>query len=417
MKKFEKVLVYLFVLVIISAIGTAVYVGVKEIPITSLNPLKKSKKESHETDFNINLIQAVNNSYQENYLISPYSIEIALNMLKDGSNGNTYKEIEEVVGSRDINKVNDDVKLANAMFIKDMYKKDIKDEYYSLIKTNYDGEIIYDRFETPDVINNWASEKTDGMIKNVLDNIDSDFVLGLANAIAIDVRWQKSFECFNTESEEFTKIDGTKYNVEMMHDIYDYKNYQYFELADAKGVVLPYRSNKDEHLEFVGILPKDNVSDYLNSLTKEKLESIDSNLKEASDSVHISLSLPRFSYDFDLNEFMNVLESMGIKDAFDPQRANFTNMSSTLPLHVSIAVHKTFIDLNEAGTKAAAVTFFGMDKSAAIVERKKPTIIEIVFNKPFAYMIRDSKTKEILFFGVTYEPNEWQGSTCEGLED
>ena len=403
-------------MVALVAIGAAIYIELGRKPANYDIPPKDNPSEPkafNETDFNLNLIKTVNSSYTSNYLISPYSIEIALNMLKDGSNGNTYKELEEVVGSRDINKVSDDVKLANAMFIKDMYKKDIKDEYYSLIKTNYDSEIIYDRFETPDVINNWASEKTDGMIKNVLDNMSPDFVLGLANAIAIDVRWQKSFECFNTESEEFTKIDGTKYNVEMMHDIYDYKNYQYFELADAKGVVLPYRSNKDEHLEFVGILPKDNVSDYLNSLTKEKLESIDINLKEAGDNVHISLSLPRFSYDFDLKEFMNILKTMGIKDAFDPQRANFTNMSSTLPLYVSTAVHKTFIDLNEAGTKAAAVTFFGMDKNSAPIERKKPTIIEIVFNKPFAYMIRDSKTKEILFFGVTYEPNEWKGSTCK----
>ena len=83
-------------------------------------------------------------------------------------------------------------------------------------------------------------------------------------------------------------------------------------------------------------------------------------------------------------------------------------------VYVSKAVHKTYIDLNEKGTKAAAVTYFGMDKASSVAPTKKKVKIE--FNKPFVYMIRDSKTKEILFFGVVRKPNEWKGSTCSNKD-
>jgi serpin B len=80
-------------------------------------------------------------------------------------------------------------------------------------------------------------------------------------------------------------------------------------------------------------------------------------------------------------------------------------------LYVSTAVHKTYIDLNEKGTKAAAVTYFGIESYNSMEPEKKQK--EIKFNKPFIYMIRDKKTKEMLFFGVVEEPNKWKGQTCK----
>ena len=412
MKKFEKVLI---IIVIVLAIGVALFFGLTKKPDSkpSDNPKPIKPTEHNDSSFNLNLIKTVNSSYTSNYLISPYSIEIALNMLKEGAAGNTKDEIEKTVGTRDINKVSKDVKIANAMFVKNKYKKDIKDNYYSIIKSNYDADILYDDFKTPDVINNWVNKKTDKMIDKVLDQIDPNFVLGLANAIAIDVNWENEFECTSTTSEEFTKLDGTKYDVQMMHQSYKYDT-KYFETDDAKGIIIPYASEDDSNLEFVGILPTNDISAYIESLTKEKIASIDSNTNEASDKLHINLSLPRFSYSFDLLNFMDVLITMGIKDAFS-SAANFKNISDNVPLVVSQAIHKTYIELNEKGTKAAAVTFFGM-KENAMIPAQDFEVIDIKFDKPFAYMIRDSKTKEILFFGVTYEPNLWEGSTCEKLD-
>ena len=112
---------------------------------------------------------------------------------------------------------------------------------------------------------------------------------------------------------------------------------------------------------------------------------------------------------------MDVLEAMGIEDVFDQEKADLSNIMTKEPIYVSTAIHKTYIDLNEKGTKAAAITYFGMEKSAIAPERVETKRIE--FNKPFVYMIRDSKTKEMLFFGVVENPNEWKGSTCSNIEE
>ncbi len=413
MKKFLTIII---IILLIAGGGLGAYYFLNKKPNTPSNPNKPVKpdkpKEYKDTGFTLNLIKTVNSSYNSNYLISPYSVEIALNMLKEGASFNTLTEIENVVGTRDIGKVSSDVKVANAMFVKNENKKNILDSFYSTIKNNYDAEILYDDFKTPDVINNWVNQKTDGMIGKILDSINENFVMGLANAIAIDVKWGSPFECVLTDSAEFTKIDGSKYNVEMMNKSFKNEAFKYFIMDDAKGVILPYQGEGDSNLEFVGILPNDDVSLYVESLTEDKLDEIDKEAKPTSSKVHLVLALPRFKYDFSLDNFMDVLQTMGINDAFNPDAASFKNVSKKLPLYIETAIHKTYIDLNEKGTKAAAVTFFGAT-AGAMIEREEPQIIEIKFDKPFVYMIRDSKTKEIIFFGVTYEPNEWNGTTCE----
>ena len=403
-----------------------VFIGIKEINKMIGNVDKKTVEEiekpndrkiEYTNDFNINLIKTANK--EENYLISPYSINIALNMLKEGADNNTLNEIEKVLGNKNINNVSsDNVKVANAMFVKNKYKDNIKNEFYNKIKTNYNGEVLYDEFKTPDVINNWVNKNTNGMIKKILNKIDPDFVLGLANAIAIDVRWQNEFECINTTKEKFTLKDSKKIDVEMMHNTYKYGS-KYIKSDDAEGIIIPYKSSniKDEndYLEFIGILPSSDVKTYITDLTQDKLDKLLNNTKESSNKIEIHLSLPRFKYEYELEDFKQVLINMGIKEAFDFKNADFTKIidrgSGVENVYVEKAIHKTYIDLNEKGTKAAAVTYFGMDANAAMLEEDKE-IINIKFNKPFIYMIRDHKTNEVLFFGVVYEPNEWNGSTC-----
>ena len=378
--------------------------------------MKRDIKPYDEKEFNLNLIKTVNSGYKSNYLISPYSIEIALNMLREGSTNNTKVELDKVVPKRNINNIsNDKVKIANAVFVKDIYKDYIKTSYYKALSDKYNSNIIYDKFSTPDVINNWVKKNTDGMIDKILDYMDKDFVLGLSNAVAIDVEWQNKFECTSTIEEQFTEVDGTNINVSMMHNSYTNPSAKYFETKNSKGIILPYNNN----LEFVGILPNDSIDKYINDLTDDELNSIDSTIKEASSDLHILLSLPQFSYSFDLDTFKDILKTMGIRDAFDKDAASFTNIitkndmkkSDIGNLYVSQAIHKTYIDLNEKGTKAAAVTYFGMFKSSAVAPKSYEEI-KIEFNRPFIYMIRDNSSKEILFFGVVYQPKLWSGSTC-----
>ena len=381
------------------------------------DPKKELPPVEIDAGFNINIIKTTyalsNNS---NYLISPYNIEVALNMLREGAMDNTKDEIDKVIGNRKINDVSikDKVNVANGVFIKNKYQNDIKTSFTNDLKTKYNAEIIYDEYDTPNVINDWVKKNTNEMIDKILDDMSPDFVLGLASALAIDVKWNIPFKCYDTISEKFTKVDNTEMNVEMMHNTYTY-GVKYFKNDEALGIILPYQKeeNSDNQLEFIGILPSNGVNEYISSLSNEKINSLFDNTIASSDKLHINLSLPRFTYDYEVSELSNVLKNMGINDAFDEDLANFKKMIDIKDnVYVTTAIHKTKIELSEEGTKAAAVTYFGVEASGMIPQEYDS--VDIKFNKPFVYMIREKNTGEILFFGIVFEPNKWEGSTCKG---
>ncbi len=379
---------------------------------------EKEKEQIVETigNYNVDIIKVTNiKSKEKNYLISPYNIEIALNMLREGALGNTKVELDKVLGNRKINdiKVSSKLNIANAVFIKDEYKNDVQKDFINILREKYQSEVLYDKFETPTVINNWVKEKTNDMIPKLLDEINKDYVMGLASALALDVEWKSPFECIYTKEEDFTKIDNKKMKVEMMHQTYEHAA-KYLKNDDLEGIILPYKTDNEKvNLEFVAILPKTNPNDYINNLTQDKLDSMFTNIKEASNNLHIHLSLPRFTYDYEVEDFIEVLKQMGIKEAFDEKLANFKKMIEIKEnVYVGEAIHKTKIELNEKGTKAAAVTYFGMFKATGAIEKDYEEI-SIKFNKPFVYMIREKNTGEILFFGTVFEPNKWNNPTCE----
>ena len=421
MKK-KTILLFMIIIIVIIAVFLVINMNNKK----ENNNYNNNKIIYEDNNFNLNLIKKVNINKHENYLISPYSIEIALSMLKEGAEGNTLNEIENVIGSRNINDITikDHVSVANAGFIKNEYKKYLKKEYYQILKDKYNSEILYDDFKTPKVINDWVNEKTNGMIKDLLDNINEYFVLGIANALAIDVEWDHPFDCSKTISQKFTKEDGSSFNTEMMHASFKYEGTKYLKNDNATGVIIPYKkynlkTGKEDiengnNLEFIAILPNDSVNNYINNLTSEELDDLLLSAEEASNKLTINLSLPRFKYDYKLDNFIDILKEMGIKEIFDSEKADLANIiernETTGNIFVGEAIHKTHIDLNEKGTKAAAVTYFGVFSNGALQEEKRK--VNIIFNKPFIYMIRDSQTKEILFFGTVYEPNTWNGSTC-----
>lgn len=384
----------------------------------------EENKVTENLDFNSYFIRETNKLENGNYLVSPYSVEIALNMLKEGSNGETKAQIEKVIENRNINffNIKNRINVANAMFIKNEYKNNVKDAYYKTIKENYKSEILYDDFKTPKVMNDWVNKETYGMIDNIFSETPDNFIMGIANAIAIDVDWNKKFDCSATSKKEFTKSDNTKIETPMMYEKYVSDDYKYLVTEKEKVAVLPYMtydesgketySESDDHLEFVGILPNGDINSYVENITKEKLNEIDNNLNPSTDKLNLSVALPMFKYDYDMSEkFQTVLNNMGIKDVFDSEKADLSNMIDIKNTYLEKAIHKTHIDLNEKGTKAAAVTAL-VPIVGSVYNPEKPEVVEIEFNKPFIYIIRDKKTNEMLFFGVVQEPSKWQGETC-----
>ena len=385
---------------------------------------KQKKDDNNEvfvtdvTDYDINLIKEINKLEKDNYLISPYSIEMALSMLRDGASGKTREEIESLIGNREMSdlRIKEKINVANGVFINKKYKEKVLDSYYELVKDKYNSDIIYDKFKSPKVINDWVNKETYQMIPKLLDILNPDTIMVLVNALAIDVEWKNGFDCKNTYNQEFTKKDNSKINVSMMHKTY-YDDAKYFETNDSKGIIIPYQSyDKDGNkvkengynLEFIGILPNNDVKSYVDNLSLDELKKIDEDSIEASDNKSIQLSLPRFKYKYQVNDFNSNLKNLGIKKVFT-NKANLSRMVD-MDAYVSKVVHKTYIDLKEKGTKAAAVTGIIVNETTSVRDEERHVV---EFNKPFAYIIRDHKTKEMLFFGVVYEPNKWQGSTCK----
>ncbi len=337
----------------------------------------------------INIVKEIyNNSEKSNFLVSPYSIEYFLHMLKDSSTGSLNQEISTLLENTKLVKINNqDVYLGNAIFINPIYG--IKNEYSYIIKNKYNGEIFNEL--SADKINNWVSSKTNKMITKVVD--DSDLVdanFALLNAIYMDAKWEEEFACERTIKEDFTKLDGNKIPVNMMHKVVS--NAQYID-GDIKGIILPY---KDHKLEFIGLLPED-INSFVNNLSDDYLNSINNQVINKK----VSLALPRFNYEYKNDKLKDVLGNLGIK--------SFANLDVACDdCFLGKVFHKAKIELDEKGTKAAAVTGGVVYKNAVSPDE----IISLDFNKPFVYFIRDVATKKILFFGVTYEPNAYEEGSC-----
>ncbi len=400
MKKKKAVIIIIAMLVII-------FITSLVISKNNENTIRKRNISKVDYKFTLNFIKEVDKNRKDNYLVSPYSVEIALNMLRDGTSGNSKKQIEDALGNRVINNlsVNKNIKIANGLFVKDLYKKDISNKYVKGLKNDYSADVIYDEFKTPKVINDWVNNKTDKMIPVLLDQVDANFVLAIVNALAINEEWENSFKCEKTIKDTFTKKDGSTIKVAMMNGT---NNGTYFETDNAKGVVLAYKSKNDkEGLEFIAILPND-IDSYINNLNEKELTAIDS-YKGNSES-ELRIAIPKFSYEYDLQDFMKVLQNMGVRDVFNPGAANLSAMfKKDNDFYVSEAIHKTYIELDEKGTKAAASTAVVISKNDA-----EGDYVSIRFDKPFVYIIRDKKTKDILFFGKVLEPNKWEGNKCNG---
>lgn len=195
MKKNKKIIIIIGVLIGLLVIGTAVFLIFKKNIFTTVDTSVKNSNSEYRIDdnalssFDLYFMQKENNG--KNKVYSPLSIKYALSMLKDGADGNSKKQIENIIGDYNPKKYpnSSNVSLANGMFIRNDYKKNVKDEYVNLLKEKYNAEIIYDAFKTPDNINKWINDKTLGLIPNMLDDTNGN-LLFLVNALGIDMDWK-----------------------------------------------------------------------------------------------------------------------------------------------------------------------------------------------------------------------------------
>ena len=345
----------------------------------------------------------------ENVLISPMSAWTVLCMVEAGANGETKKQMQEVLAitegdyltyaknfafqlpEKDEYKVH----MANGIWYKNVRSLHVEDYFLQYNKTFFDAAAYKAPFDdsTLQNINNWVSKNTDGMIPGILEEIKREDVIYLINALSFDAKWNKIYNETDIWKDTFTTETGEETLVTMLHSDENI----YLEDENTTGFMKYY---SDQKYAFVALLPKEGmtVTEYVESLTAEALQ----NLFDNKSQTKVKTSMPKFTaeYGFNMNE---ILIQMGMTDAFSDSNADFTKMATSDfgNIYIGSVDQKCFIAVDEYGTKAGAATAVAM-ANKMMLEKKK----EVYLNRPFVYMIVECETYEPLFMGTIMNVEE-----------
>ncbi len=353
-------------------------------------------------DFDFHFIKLENNN--RNMVYSPLSIKYALNMAREGADGKTLEELDKLLGNSKLNKyenVKDHISLANAMFVSKRDKDIIKKTFVNNIRKKYNAEVKYDEFKNANNINKWIEDKTINLIKNMLADIDVQNARTiLVNALALKLDFKEPFE--SAIKGKFYNENKTS-NVKMMHLITDKKNNKYY--IDDNITVLRRDLKKQDNYEFelIVIEPENDLPKYINNFSTKELKEIINKTKSVDNSEELNIRLPKFAYEYDLNLKADLI-SLGVKDMFRIN-ANFSKLSNE-DLYVDDILHKALIDVDENGIKAAGATALVYDELSYTKDQKES--IDLVFDHPFMYLIRNKNNGDIWFVGTVYEPELYE---------
>ena len=363
---------------------------------------------SSENSFALDIFKKVidNSSETENIIISPLSISSALSMTLNGANGatrdamldalrlkgltpdiinNFYKDLTSAllnIDKRVLISIANSVWTANNFVVKKPFIN-ILTQYYTAESKSFDPTDPL----VPKQVNSWIEGKTNGLIKNMLDQLDQNTVMLLINAIYFKGKWTSQFDKSETIQASFLKPNGAPAQVPMMKQSSDFKIYngEGFTLAEfpygqanfVMDVVLPSDNNGINNI--LPLITDQNLKSWLNLMGKRKAD----------------VSFPKFKYGYK-KELKSILSDMGMGIAFT-DNADFSNISD-INLLISFVLHQAFIETNEEGTEAAAATIVGIEPTAII----SPYNLNI--DHSFLYIIRETTTNSIIFIGRVADP-------------
>lgn len=388
---------------------------VPEINQTELE-LNESQKIYNKLLFDYKMVRKTNNYYNDNYLISPLSIAYMLKVLEEGAGSETRGQFTTLIKNYDLPKiVNIDKKIsiATALFINTVYKGKINNNYVNSVAHSYNANTMYDSFTSTDGINNWVNGKTFGQITRAVNSLDRNAKFAIVNTIALNIDWKQKMNSINTHKATFTKIDNTPIEVAMMSD----KNaFGYLDNANAYGIVKHFAAiDKDTggfataetanklELEYIALIPKTDINDYVNNtLDQYELSKLLSTVKVNSSTTDLVMNIPKYYYAFGLDNLKLILNENDITKAFDPESADFSGINNEL--YLTDTLHRTYLELGENGTMAADVSLKTQYPLDADEGKEK---IEVNFNKPFIYLIKEKNSTNLWMFGIVYEPMLW----------
>ena len=358
------------------------------------------------------MAQAIKDDGQNNILYSPTSIMMALGMTENGAKGNTLSEMEQVVnGGLSVDEMNkvlakisgkltnaDGVEwnVANSVWVRNTFGNPNKD-FLNKAVSYYHSEVWSAPFDngTKDDINGWVNNNTKGRIPVILDEIDPNAVMFLVNALSFDGEWMVEYEDTGIhENRTFNNLDGSKSDVTILSS----EENRYFELGDGVGFVKNYKGGE---FAFVGILPNEGVTpeDYLTALAASGKDFAKAVRESTSQEVYVNI--PEFKTDY-FRELKPLFEELGMKDAFDENNADLSGLfepdanGNTEQLFIGRILHKTHIEVDRKGTRAAAATVVEVQRKGVVMMDEKPII---TLDRPYVYAIVDNETGLPVFMG------------------
>lgn len=346
-----------------------------------------------------------------NVMVSPASVMMALDMVAAGAKGDTLKQLTDVFakgqGALDqqayaaalMDKINGskDVEFtcANAVWNNEKLLGDgINTRYVDYIKETFLAEYKAEAFGngTADEINKWADEHTKHMISEIVKDIDPYTAMILVNAICFDGKWETEYEDYQVNTGKFTKTDGSTQDVMFLSE----ETRDYFETDKATGFMKAYKGGE---YAFLAILPKDgsiSANAFAKDFTAEDYEKF---IKSVTTQYDVCSKMPEFKSDFELS-MNDTIKTLGAGDVFDENKADLSGIAGEPgDLFVSKVIHKTHIEVDRTGTKAAAVTAVECDVACA----EPPEFKTVNCDRPFVYAIVDVKTMTPVFIGTVNE--------------
>ena len=384
-----------------------------------VRPLTEEEKVVVATsnDFGLRLFSEVAAAKpNENVFLSPYSVAVALAMTANGAAGETKQAMLETLGFSDSSVEEMDqafrsltllilgldpkveLEIANAIWYRQGLH--VRRELVDLVQKYFGAPVRALDFGdagSSDVVNEWVKEQTHDKIRKILDRIDPQDVMFLANAIYFKALWTYQFEKEKTQDDTFYGPDGQEIPCRMMVQTVD--ELPYFRGDGFAAVDLPYG---DGLFAMTILLPDEGSS--VDSLVNELSPSFLADLERRFQSRKVTVFLPRFKIRFGA-KLNDVLKKMGMAVAFTPGAADFSRLfDEDLPLYIGFVKHKAFVQVDEEGTEAAAVTVVGIRLTAV---GGGENVVFFRVNRPFVFVIRDRHSNTVLFAGRIVEP-KWE---------
>ena len=369
-------------------------------------------REAAAADFATRLLRETmkdEENREKNLLIAPSSVLQVLGLAANGAGGSTLEQMEDVLGM-DLETLNgwltgegsgkgeqSGYTRADALWLNDTGRLQPRAEYLERMRSLFGASVFTLPFDEAgrEEINRWTEEQTKGMIKEVLEEIPEDAMMYLVNAAAFDAGWEEAYGQDQLREETFTCQNGEEKPVTMM---YSTEN-RYLTDGMAEGFLKSYEGGA---YAFAALLPPEDmdVDAYAASLTGKGILEMLQNVQDRQ----VDAAMPRFSASCG-EDLAETLKTMGMPEAFDPVHADFSGIGKAGMggLSLGSVQHRTFLEVNEKGTRAAAATAAGV---MAISAGPAQEVKEIRLDRPFICMIVEMETGSPLFLGVIRDVGE-----------